>query len=150
MERLQALKDQQANVLEQKAALDEQKKLANEQLKIIAKEIDQCSELIAEKAKEVDAAKNKEERQLERYRGRVRAMEENGGYNILAVILQANNFSELLTAFDDMGEIMSSDKTLQAQYVAAREQTEEVKAQYEQERLNMRPRRLSLRRSRRR
>ena len=133
MERLQALKDQQANVLEQKAALDEQKKLANEQLKIIAKEIDQCSELIAEKAKEVDAAKNKEERQLERYRGRVRAMEENGGYNILAVILQANNFSELLTAFDDMGEIMSSDKTLQAQYVAAREQTEEVKAQYEQE-----------------
>ena len=29
MERLQALKDQQANVLEQKAALDEQKKLAN-------------------------------------------------------------------------------------------------------------------------
>ena len=41
MERLQALKDQQANVLEQKAALDEQKKLANEQLKIIAKEIDQ-------------------------------------------------------------------------------------------------------------
>ena len=133
MERLQALKDQQANVLEQKAALDEQKKLANEQLKIIAKEIDQCSELIAEKAKEVDAAKNKEERQLEKYRGRVRAMEENGGYNILAVILQANNFSELLTAFDDMGEIMSSDKTLQAQYVAAREQTEEVKAQYEQE-----------------
>ena len=133
MERLQALKDQQANVLEQKAALDEQKKLANEQLKIIAKEIDQCSELIAEKAKEVDAAKNKEERQLEKYRGRVRAMEENGGYNILAVILQASNFSELLTAFDDMGEIMSSDKTLQAQYVAAREQTEEVKAQYEQE-----------------
>ena len=133
MERLQALKDQQANVLEQKAALDEQKKLANEQLRIIAKEIDQCSELIAEKAKEVDAAKNKEERQLEKYRGRVRAMEENGGYNILAVILQASNFSELLTAFDDMGEIMSSDKTLQAQYVAAREETEEVKARYEQE-----------------
>lgn len=69
MERLQALKDQQANVLEQKAALDEQKKLANEQLKVIAKEIDQCTELIAEKAKEVDAAKNKEERQLEKYRG---------------------------------------------------------------------------------
>ncbi len=42
-------------------------------------EIDQCTELIAEKAKEVDAAKNKEERQLEKYRGRVRAMEENGG-----------------------------------------------------------------------
>lgn len=133
MERLQALQDQQANVLEQKAALDEQKKLSNEQLQVIAKEIDRCTELISEKAKEVDAAKNKEERQLEKYRDRVRAMEENGGYNILALILQADNFSDLLTAFDDMGEIMSSDKALQEQYVAAREQTEEVKAQYEQE-----------------
>ena len=132
-ERLEALREQKSNVLEQKTALDEQKRLAGEQLKVIAKEIDKYSELIEEKAKEVDAAKNKEQRQLEKYRSRVRAMEENGGYNILAMVLQSDNFSVLLTAFDDMGEIMASDKTLQKQYMEAREETEEVKAQYEAE-----------------
>ena len=132
-ERLEALREQKSNVLEQKTALDEQKRLAGEQLKVIAKEIDKYSELIEEKAKEVDAAKNKEQRQLEKYRSRVRAMEENGGYNILAMVLQSDNFSDLLTAFDDMGEIMASDKTLQKQYMEAREETEEVKAQYEAE-----------------
>ena len=132
-ERLEALREQKSNVLEQKTALDEQKRLAREQLKVIAKEIDKYSELIEEKAKEVDAAKNKEQRQLEKYRSRVRAMEENGGYNILAMVLQSDNFSDLLTAFDDMGEIMASDKTLQKQYMEAREETEEVKAQYEAE-----------------
>ena len=132
-ERLEALREQKSNVLEQKTALDEQKRLAGEQLKVIAKEIDKYSELIEEKAKEVDAAKNKEQRQLEKYRSRVRAMEENGGYNILAMVLQSDNFSDMLTAFDDMGEIMASDKTLQKQYMEAREETEEVKAQYEAE-----------------
>lgn len=33
---------------------------------------------------------------------------------------------------DDMGEIMESDKTLERQYVAAREETEAVKAEYEE------------------
>ena len=132
MERLQALKDQQANVLEQKAALDEQKKLANEQLKIIAKEIDQCSELIAEKAKEVDAAKNKEERQLERYRGRVRAMEERGTVSYWSVLFQSSSFEELLGAMDFISEVMEADqrviddlRVLQAQ-IAEKQQTLET------------------------
>ena len=60
-------------------------------------------------------------------------MEENGGYNILALIFQADTFSDLLTAFDDMGEIMQSDKQLQKQYEDAREETEQVKAQFEAE-----------------
>ena len=36
------------------------------------------SQMIKEKAKEVEAAKNREAVQLEKYRTRVRAMEENG------------------------------------------------------------------------
>ncbi|MCR5576998.1 MAG: peptidoglycan DD-metalloendopeptidase family protein [Oscillospiraceae bacterium] len=60
-------------------------------------------------------------------------MEENGGYNILALIFQAENYADLLTAFDDMGEIMQSDKLLQKQYEAARAETEEIKAKFEAE-----------------
>ena len=132
-ERLTLLKEQQANVLEQKAALDEQNKLANEQLELVAEEIDTYTKLIEEKAEEVEAARTKEERQLALYQARVRAMEESGGFNILSVIVNSQNFSQLLTAIDDMSEIMASDRELQQQYVEAREETEEIKAEYEAE-----------------
>ena len=120
-------------MLEQKAALDEQNKLANEQLELVAEEIDAYTKLIEEKAEEVEAARTKEERQLALYQARVRAMEESGGFNILSVIVNSQNFSQLLTAIDDMSEIMASDRELQQQYVEAREETEEIKAEYEAE-----------------
>ena len=132
-EKLDGLKEEQATVLETKAALEEEMELANEQLDIIDAEIRHYDELIRIKAKEVDAAKNREMYQLERYRTRIRAMEENGGYNILALLFEAENYADLLTALDDMGEIMVSDKLLQKQYEAARAETEEIKAQYELE-----------------
>ena len=131
--RLEALQDQQANVLEQRAALQEQNRIAEEQLAVIEEEIEDYNRLIAKKAKEVDAAKNREAIQLDKYRTRIRAMEENGGYNILALVLKAGDFAQLLTAMDDMGEIMQSDKQLQRDYAEAREETEEIKAQYEEE-----------------
>ena len=110
----------------------EQNKLTQEQIDLVQEQIDLYNDMIDEKAKEVDQAKNREDVQLQKYRTRVRAMEENGGYNILAVVLKADNFSELLTAVDDMGEIMNSDRALEDQYIAAREETEEIKADYEE------------------
>ena len=132
-ERIIGLQEAQANVLEQKAALEEQNRLAEEQLLVIDEEIREYEGLIRSKSEEVDRAKDRESFQRDRYRTRVRAMEESGGYNILALVMQSENFSQLITAFDDMGEIMESDRQLQQDYEAAREETEEVKAQYEQE-----------------
>lgn len=132
-ERIIGLQEQKSNVLEQMVALEEQNRLAEEQLAVIEDEIREYEKLIASKGEEVEAAKDRENFQLERYRTRVRAMEESGGYNILALVLQSDNFSQLITAIDDMGEIMESDKQLQRDYEAAREETEEVKAQYEAE-----------------
>lgn len=130
-ERLEALKQQQANVLEQKAALMEQNKLTQEQIDLAQAQIDLYNDMIAEKAEEVEEARTREERQLQKYRTRVRAMEENGGYNILAVVFNSSNLSQLMSGVDDMGEIMESDRTLEDQYIAAREETEEIKAEYE-------------------
>lgn len=132
-ERILGLQETQANVLEQKAALDEQNRLAEEQLELIDAEIREYETLIRNKGEEVDEARSREDFQRERYRTRVRAMEESGGYNILALIMQSENFSQLITALDDMGEIMENDKQIQRDYEAAREETEEVKAQYEAE-----------------
>jgi len=132
-DRINGLKQQQANALEQQAALNEQNRLALEELKLIEQQIEGYNKLIEEKAQEVEKAKNKEADQLERYRTRVRAMEESGGFNILSLIMQSDNFGELITAIDDMGEIMNSDRDLQEQYVQAREETEQIKAEYEEE-----------------
>jgi len=130
--RLEGLREQEAGVLEKKAALDEQNASAKAALELVAQEIAMYDEIIAEKTAELDEAMNREQEQLERYRTRVRAMEENGGYNILAVVVRSNNFSELLSGLDDMGEIMESDKELERQYRAARQEVERVKAEYEE------------------
>lgn len=131
-EKINQLKEQQASVFEQKAALDERNEYVQEQVDLVKEQIQMYSDMIAEKMEEVEAAKEKEAEQLERYRTRVRAMEENGGYNILAIIFNSSTFSELLTSLDDIGEIMESDRQLEDQYIAAREEHQRVQAEYEQ------------------
>lgn len=126
------LEMQQADVLAQKQALDERNAYTIEQMQLNAEEIALYDDMIEEKAQEVEEAKKLEAEQLERYRVRIRAMEERGSYNILALILKSTNLGELLTTIDDVGEIMESDRALEDAYIAAREHTEEVKAEYEQ------------------
>ena len=126
------LEEEQAGILEQKRALDERNMYTLQQIQLNDEEIALYDEMIAEKGKELFAAQALEEEQLQRYRSRVRAMEENGTLNYLAMILKCNNLGELLTAIDDIGEIMQSDRQLEDEYIRARENTEEVKAEYEE------------------
>ena len=131
--RIETLREEQANVLERKAALEAQNTFANEQLNIVAREISAYDDLIADKSAELDEALNRENQQYERFRSRVRAMEESGGYNILALLFNAESFGELLTAIDDIECIMKSDRNLEQKYIEARENTEKVKSEYEAE-----------------
>ena len=133
-DKIDALKEQQASVLEQKSALDERNEFTAEQLRLVQEQIEIYDGLIKEKSAEVDAAKKKEDEQLQRYRTRVCAMEESGGYgySILAIVFNSGSFSELLSAIDDMNEVMQSDRKLEEQYISAREETEKVKAEYEE------------------
>lgn len=129
--RLNALQEQQSNVLEQRAAIMEQVRLMQNQIDLNQAQIDVYTEMISEQAEVVQNAKSREDRQLRKYRSRVRAMEENGEMNILDLLSRTSSLSELLAAVDDMGEIMESDRVLEDQYIEAREETEEVKANYE-------------------
>ena len=131
-ERVDVLQDEQANVLDQKAALEEQNNAAKEALDVVAQEIQMYSEIIVEKTEELNMALDREETQLKKYRTRVRAMEESGGYNILNVLMSSGDFNEFLTALDDMEKIMTADRDLEDQYIEAREESERVKAEYEE------------------
>jgi len=128
---VEALEEEQASIVEMKKAMDERNQYTLEQMQLNSEEIALYNDMIEEKAREVEEAKRLEKEQLERYRSRVRAMEENGKLNLLALVLNANDLGEFLTAIDDMGQIMESDKKLEDQYIAARENTEAVKLEYE-------------------
>lgn len=131
----QAVVDQleadQATVLERKLAMDERNMYTLQQIELNSEQIALYDQMIADKGKELEEAMRLENEQLERYRARVRAMEENGNYGFLALVLKTSNLGELLTAMDDVGEIMESDRELEDQYIAARQNTELVKADYE-------------------
>lgn len=129
--KIDELEAQQADVLEQKKALDERNEITLEQIELNKQEVALYNQMIEEKKKDVEAAKAIEDEQLERLRARVRTMEENGNYDYLAIILQCSSFEELLTAIDDIGEIMESDKRLEDAYIQARENHEAIQAEYE-------------------
>lgn len=130
--KIEQLQAEHAAAIEQKAVLDERNDYIKEVLALTERQIQVYTELIESKAKEVEAAKALEEQQLTRYRTRIRAMEEAGGYNLLDIILNSGSLSQLLAAIDDYREIMKSDRALEKQYIAAREAHEQKAAEYEE------------------
>ena len=119
-------------VLEQKALLDEQNQYAIEEIELINEQIDVYTGLIEQKAAELEAAEAAEQEQYDVFSRRVRAMEENGNYTYLDILFSSSSLGELLSAIDDIGEIMNADQRLYEQYSAARQATEQAKADYEQ------------------
>ena len=128
---VEQLEADKAGVVETKQAMDERNAYTIQQIQLNGEEIELYNDMIKTKEKELTAAQQLEAEQLARYRVRVRAMEENGNLGFLSMILQTSSLGEMLTAIDDVGEIMESDKALEDAYIEARVNTEEVKADYE-------------------
>ena len=118
-------------VLEKKAVLDEQNQYAMEEIELINEQIDVYTDLIEQKARELEKAEAAEQAQYDLYCKRVRAMEEEGSYTYLDILFQCRSLSDVLSAIDMIGEIMDADKRLFEEYKTARENTEQVKAEYE-------------------
>ena len=129
LDELSATRD---SIIDEKLALEEHISLTREQITLNNQEIDLYNGMIEDKAKEVEAARALEEQQLERYRTRVRTMEENGTLNFLVLLTESHTLADLLTALDDVGDIMQSDRALEDQYIAARKAHEAKKAEYEE------------------
>lgn len=128
---VEELSSSMEDVIDAKLALEEKVAITREQITLNEQEIALYDKMIEDKAAEVEQAKAQEALQLEKYRTRVRAMEENGTLNILVLISESRTLSDLLTALDDAGAIMESDKALEDQYIAARQAHEAKQAEYE-------------------
>ncbi|MGI5935798.1 MAG: murein hydrolase activator EnvC family protein [Oscillospiraceae bacterium] len=129
---IDSMKEEQATILEKKSALDAQNELTRQEIELINKQIELYDKLIEQKAAELEEAIAEEQAQMERYRTRMRAMEENGAMTYLAILFEAKSFSDLLARLDFISEIMEYDKRLEENLIAARKHVQEVKAEYEE------------------
>ena len=131
-EQIDTLEDEITSVTDWKAVLDQQTALTSENIRLIDGQIALYDEMIEEKAAEVEGAVAAEEKQSERYRTRVRSMEESNGWSYLSVLLKATSLTDFLSRLNDISDIIRSDQNLKEEYVAAREYVEQVKAEYEE------------------
>ena len=134
---INSLQGQQNAQIELKNALDEKNAITVKQILNLNEQIDLHTELIAQKTEEVEEAQKVADEQLEKYKVRVRAMEESGRYSYIEVLFGANSIGEFLSLIDDIGDIMRSDKELEDSYRQAVADLKAVKAEYEEAKAEM-------------
>ena len=126
------LVSEQASVMEQKEALDLQNELTRQEIEIINEEIDLFASAIDAKEVELGIALESESTQKMRFRTRVRTMEETGLADYLSCLFRAASFSDLLTRINEISMVLEYDKTLENEYIKARENVQALKAEYEE------------------
>ena len=120
------LRNQEAGVLEQKAALDQEANLTQEEINVVTDQIALYDDLIVEKKAELEEAKAEEAKQSELFRVRMREMEEGGKLSFIVVLLESRSISDLLTRIDMVSEVMEYDKALEKALIEARQKVEEA------------------------
>ena len=128
------LTSQKARFITRKLALDNKIEINRQMIELIGEQIEIYDEIIAEKQAELDKALEKETAQIELLRSRIRAMEENSTYSYASFIFDSSSVTELLSRIGDVNDIMHYDKTLEEEYMAAREDVESIKKSYEEAR----------------
>ena len=128
------LTSQKARFITRKLALDNKIEINRQMIELIGEQVKIYDEIIAEKQAELDKALEKETTQTELLRSRIRAMEENSNSSYVSFIFDSSSVTELLSRIGDVNDIMHYDKTLEEEYMAAREDVESIKKSYEEAR----------------
>lgn len=127
------LREQKAAWVELKAALDEQNRLTQEEILNTKQQIETYDQAILEKQAEAEAAQLAADEAFEVYKKHLRTMEENGKLQTyMGVLLGAEDFTEILTRVDTLGEIMEYDRRIERNYRETRDAALAAKAEYEQ------------------
>lgn len=98
------------DIVENKNLIDQQIFLLHEQVQNLAKQITAYSNMIADKQAELDAATARYEALNDKYKERIRAMEEDGKLSYWSVLFKANSFSDFLDRLSMIEEIAAADQ----------------------------------------
>ena len=98
------------DIVAQKNVIDQQVGLLHEQIQNINDEILAYNELIADKQAELDAATARWQELSDKYKERIRTMEEDGKVSYWSVLFKAKSFPDLLDRLNMIQEIAASDQ----------------------------------------
>jgi len=142
--KINAIEFERKTELAKKGVLDDRIMLTGLEIDNIIAIIDQYAILISEQQYEVAIAQAKEDAQFQKYKDRVRDMEENGVISYLELIFDSTSFADMLARLDFIGDIMRADEKLYDGLVEARNETIAVKEALEQTKLEMEDEKASL------
>ncbi len=134
--RLEELRGEQADnledirvIVEQKSLLDYQVGLIHAQMMNMNEQIAAYNVLIADKQEDVEKAQARLEALNEKYKERIRAMEEDGNISYWSVLFEANNFIDFLDRLNMIQEIAAADSRRLQQLREAATEVEQGQAE---------------------
>lgn len=102
-------------------------------VEMIQEEIEEKEEQITETTAEYEEAKAKEEEQYEAMKLRIKFMYEKGDTTYLQLLLECQNFGEMVNKADYIEKLYEYDREMLEEYQAARMETQTLKEQLEEE-----------------
>lgn len=119
--------EQMEQMVAQKAAIDQQVTLLNEQIRNINQQIISYGLLIADQQEVLDAALDQLDRLNEKYKDRIRAMEEEGELSYWSVLFRARSFADFLDRLNMIREIAEADQRRLTELEAAADAVADAK-----------------------
>ena len=142
--RINAIEFERLTAMAKKTVLDDRIALTGLEIDNINAIIDHYITIIAEKEYEVHIAQTIEDAQFNKYRERVRDMEENGIITYLELIFDSTSFADMLARLDFISDIMNADEKAYNELVEARNETiaakealEQTKAELDEEKADL-------------
>ena len=133
----QANEDEMVDMVNQKNVIDQEISLLHAQIININEQITSYSLLIADLQDDLDAAQTHLYELNEKYKERIRAMEEEGDISYWEVLFKSNSFSDLLDRLNMIQEIAAADQRRMQELTEAAEAVAEAQNNLNTEKLEL-------------
>ena len=117
------------DLVEQKGQIDQQIKLTQDEIEIKNEMIREYNLLIAEKQNELDDATDKRAALNQKYKARIRSMEESSALTYWSILFKASSFADLLDRIEMINEIAAADSRMLDQLEQAAKEIETARAE---------------------
>ena len=131
---LESYKADQAEYAGQIGTLNNKIALTEEEIDATQDILDELDANIAQTEQELEETTQELENKKELFATRIRVMYENGDTSYMDVLLNSENFSDMLSNMEIVSQIMDYDKGVVAEYTALKESIEQMKAALESDR----------------
>lgn len=132
------------NIVEQKAQVDQEIELTRLEIENVTEQVHQYNLLISEKQAELDELTDRQDALFERYKLRMRAMQERGEVSFWSVLIDAESFADMLNCRAMIEEIAKTDqrmmdemRALAAEVISAKEDLAAQKVILEQKKAEL-------------